>query len=98
MKEVFYSLWNVYCNRWTNMSLRVQGHPCNGTQQDIKLPFLLTKEQATEWLSRIITEDEYEIRAVVPPRPSKVIPDYPLDPSLPVLMAGYIQDRQRKRS
>jgi hypothetical protein len=30
-------------------------------------------------------------------KPRKAIPDFPLDPSLPVLMAGYIQDRARKR-
>lgn len=29
-------------------------------------------------------------------RNEKVIPDYPLDPALHVLEAGYIQDRQRK--
>jgi hypothetical protein len=98
MKEVFYSIWCIIYNRWTNMSLTVQGHPCNGIQQDINLPFLLTLEQAEEWLSHVCLQREYEIRVVVPPRPEKVIPDYPLDPSLPVLMAGYIQDRQRKRS
>jgi hypothetical protein len=27
----------------------------------------------------------------------KVIPDMPLDPTLPVLQAGYLQDRQRKQ-
>jgi len=27
----------------------------------------------------------------------KIIPDIPLDPSLPILEAGYLQDRQRKR-
>jgi hypothetical protein len=27
----------------------------------------------------------------------KVIPDMPLDPTLPILTAGHLQDRQRKR-
>jgi hypothetical protein len=27
----------------------------------------------------------------------KVIPDMPLDPTLPILQAGYLQDRQRKQ-
>jgi len=30
-------------------------------------------------------------------KPRKVIPDIPLDPTLPILEAGYIQDRARKR-
>jgi hypothetical protein len=30
-------------------------------------------------------------------KPRKVIPDMPLDPELPVLMAGHWQDRQRKK-
>lgn len=29
--------------------------------------------------------------------PRKAIPDIPLDPTLPILEAGYLQDRQRKR-
>jgi len=29
--------------------------------------------------------------------PKKVIPDFPLDPSLSILEAGHLQDRQRKR-
>ena len=30
-------------------------------------------------------------------KPKKVIPDIPLDPTLPILQAGYIQDRARKK-
>jgi hypothetical protein len=30
-------------------------------------------------------------------KPKKIIPDIPLDPDLPILQAGYIQDRQRKK-
>jgi len=30
-------------------------------------------------------------------KPKKVIPDIPMDPTLPILEAGYLQDRQRKR-
>ena len=30
-------------------------------------------------------------------RVDKVIPDFPLDATLPILQAGYIQDRQRKQ-
>jgi len=32
-----------------------------------------------------------------PPHKVKVFPDIPLDSSLPILMAGHLQDRQRKR-
>lgn len=32
-----------------------------------------------------------------PRRSGKVIPDIPLDPALPILMAGHLQDRQRKK-
>lgn len=30
-------------------------------------------------------------------KPKKIIPDIPLDPNMPILQAGHIQDRQRKR-
>jgi hypothetical protein len=30
-------------------------------------------------------------------KPRKVIPDIPLDPSLPILHAGHLQDRMRKK-
>jgi len=30
-------------------------------------------------------------------KPKKVIPDIPLDPTLPILEAGYLQDRLRKK-
>jgi hypothetical protein len=32
-----------------------------------------------------------------PKKPEKVIPGMPLDPTLPILQAGYLQDRQRKQ-
>src|ERR1035437_9011893 len=32
-----------------------------------------------------------------PRKPRKVIPDIPLDPTLPILMAGHLQDRARKK-
>ena len=30
-------------------------------------------------------------------KPKKIIPDIPLDPTLPILMAGHFQDRMRKK-
>lgn len=30
-------------------------------------------------------------------KPDKIIPDIPLDPMLPILEAGHLQDRQRKK-
>lgn len=30
-------------------------------------------------------------------KPRKIIPDIPLDPSLPILQAGHLQDRARKK-
>jgi len=32
-----------------------------------------------------------------PRKPRKIIPDIPLDPTLPILQAGHLQDRMRKK-
>jgi hypothetical protein len=42
---------------------------------------------ADEWILVSNNEEKKE----------KIIPGIPLDPSLPILQAGYLQDRQRKR-
>lgn len=38
----------------------------------------------------------FEVREIKPIKPAKVIPDIPLDPTLHILEAGHLQDRQRK--
>jgi hypothetical protein len=42
-------------------------------------------------------EENWMIIGTKKPIVDKVIPDFPLDPSLHTLQAGYIQDRQRKK-
>lgn len=39
----------------------------------------------------------FDIQSKIYKKPRKIIPDIPLDPTLHILEAGYIQDRMRKR-
>jgi hypothetical protein len=96
MKEVRYNVWMEEYGRWTNAPFRFFSDPFN--KQDPKNPVPLTKEQAIRWADEI---GFGEVRPLIGKfkkrKPKKVIPNTPLDPSLPILMAGHIQDRQRKR-
>lgn len=44
-----------------------------------------------------IPDDVFDIIPSKHRKPKKVIPDIPIDTTLPLLMAGHLQDRQRKR-
>lgn len=98
MKKVFYNVWFKLMNRWTTNTLN---HCRNiNYSQDQYHPALLTKIDAEELMRQILEGHEYhsfhyEVRPI---KIEKIIPDFPLDPTLHVLQAGYIQDRQRKRS
>jgi len=55
-----------------------------------------------EWLCDVIIDIRFRYGASVEKRLfvpilEKIIPGIPLDPTLPILQAGYIQDRARKR-
>jgi len=106
MKEKFYSVWSVEYNRWTIFRLYCPGHIHHGESQRALNPYLLTKEQAEDWcryansiLFATLGSDfiEVVVKQVRPITPEKVIPDFPLDKTIPILQAGHIQDRQRKR-
>jgi len=49
--------------------------------------------------SRSIANNSFFEARLVPPKQiyEKIIPDMPLDPTMQILMAGHLQDRQRKR-
>lgn len=103
MKEKFYNLWNVNANRWVHIILNLSVPDSrNGLLQNSSAPFKLTKRDAEEW-DRYITRTEIltiEVRPLTgykPRKPKKVIPNMPLDPTLPMLEAGYLQDRMRRR-
>jgi len=90
MKEVFYNVWRTDLYRWSN-SL---------TDNNFE-PKPLTKEFAAKHCEELNichgTTNRFIVLRLDKPRIKKVIPDFPLDPMLPVLEAGYIQDRQRKQ-
>lgn len=103
MKQKFYSVWSVEYNRWTILALHCPGHSFHGFPQTQHAPYLLSKDQADEWarLINIRTRAngclDVEVRAINPKQIDKIIPDFPLDTTMPILQAGYIQDRQRKK-
>jgi len=98
MKEKFYNAWYIPGSEWSIHGLR--GNDYTRATEDSRNPKNLSFEDATT-LCRILNDRfrygidvGYEVKQVVV---NKVIPGIPLDPTLPVLMAGYIQDRARKR-
>jgi hypothetical protein len=100
MKETFYNVWLVELGRWTKMrpASSVPRSPTWGAfsnHQDVNNPDSLTYEVALK-LARSLGDISWaEVRPI---KPSKIIPDIPLDPTLPILMAGHLQDRMRKKS
>jgi hypothetical protein len=62
---------------------------------------ILETNSDTEYVLGCVEEDGLSYLAdtweLVIEKPEKIIPGTPLDPTLPILHAGYIQDRQRKR-
>jgi hypothetical protein len=100
MKEIFYNVWWKKGNHWTGSMLGHIGDYRH--QQNHHNPIQLSKKEAQELLRQLLElrswrAGDYEVRPTKGWAP-KVIPDFPLDPTLHVLHAGYIQDRQRKRS
>jgi hypothetical protein len=103
-----YNVWRVDQNRWTNASLNASRTRILHGHQNPQNPLRLSKEDADLLLEKIKSYIEmtpqhsiaiWEIRMLPRHRArksSKVIPDIPLDPTLPVLQAGYLQDRERK--
>jgi hypothetical protein len=93
MSEVFYNLWCVERNTWVSA--------IGGTSQSPHNPLPVSKAVAEMSKSRYDRFWQggytFEVR-VVKKIIEKIIPGFPLDPTLHVLQAGYIQDRQRKRS
>lgn len=100
MKEKFYNVWYTIDGCWTRYVL-----DCYDSRSHLSAPTdpaPLSKEDADRLLEQIRarawgtpSEQDYEVRPI---RIKKVIPNFPLDPTLHILEAGYIQDRQRKRS
>lgn len=96
MKEIFYNVWVEVWHRWTNATAPYFIDPAGPRQQDPNAPLQLTKDQAIAWVKHM---DFGEVRPLVgykTRKPKKLIPEFPLDNTLPILQAGYIQDRQRK--
>jgi len=94
MKEIFYNIWHTIDNRWTDS-------PRAATRSYIPKPIPLSYDYA-RWLCNDLNTSYgltiFEVREFKEFKPSKVIPDFPMDPTLHILEAGYIQDRMRKRS
>jgi hypothetical protein len=106
MIEKSYNVWKVDANRWVNCIWSVENSRLLFNAQDVYAPLKLSYEGALLLLNKILHHNRYhgfhgnvyDIREVKNRRPRKVIPDIPLDPSLPILMAGHLQDRMRKLS
>lgn len=91
-----YNVWNIQDNRWLWCMV-------HGVMQNPSNPFPLSRAEALaisiennatrHWLHGY---NWAEVRPLYF-KPKIIIPDMPLDPSLPILMAGHLQDRQRKK-
>jgi len=104
MKKTFYNVWWKRGGHWTVNMIDHCGTNDTRYMQSRTYPIPLTKAEAQELLRQSLicspwAIGEYEIRPIDGAmKPPKVIPGFPLDPTLHILQAGYIQDRQRKRS
>lgn len=105
MKDKFYNVWCTFDGCWTRYVLgnyENSYHLCAPAPTD---PIPLSKYDAYRLLQQIcgrwnspLDQTDYEVRAINGIiRKVKVIANIPLDPTLPILEAGYIQDRMRRR-
>jgi hypothetical protein len=101
VKEIFYNVWWKLGEHWTiNMIDHIDSRD-RQYQQDINNPVPLTKDQAVVLMRQLLdycrwSVGDYEVRPIIK-KIIKIIPGFELDPSLSVLHAGYLQDRQRKQ-
>jgi hypothetical protein len=92
VKEIFYNAWYPSAGEWCIYDLNGQ------MTQDKRNPAPLSLKAATELVNFLTIKFKGNLTYEVKRIPFiKIIPGIPLDSSLPILQAGYIQDRARKR-
>ena len=98
MSQKKYNVWFKPQQHWTKYTLDTCNIRNMGPPTENPIP--LSKEDALKLLGMIEDlntwrKNSYEVRQI---SSRKIIPAFPLDPNLPILMAAHLQDRQRKRS
>jgi len=96
IKKQLYNIWYIAGESWIRTTI-------NGVIQDPANPVNMSYEDALDMCNRLNVVDGsiwLEVRKLDgrARKPAKAIPDIPMDPTLPTLMAGHLQDRMRKRS
>jgi hypothetical protein len=97
VKEKVYNIWAIEYNRWirdyVGDVLQQPDNPIPMSFDDANAHcnLLNCSYMPNPWCEVRELKGNYKRRKI-----KKVMPDFPLDPTLPILQAGYLQDRERK--